>query len=431
MPKVLLIENDTSSAESISTCLSAQGADLITSGDGAEGVQLVRDGQFDLIILSVELPRVSGYSVCNKLKKDPTLASIPLILISSDATVETFSQHKKLKTRAEGYLHKPIDQGELLAEVSSHISLTDLVEEDVSMETVVMEFDGLEIDMDSTGSTEVSLDDDIAALDLPVLPDDDDDFLDEDVLGSLEVLDAMENGDMVGDDELVVSSIIEDDEDNEDDEVEIDLSSDESFESEELLIEDSVADSESAASGVSAILNSSTSYVSDGLLDTMRSEISELRHKVRGLEETLEAKELEFSERLLEESTRARQAIGDRQKVSQMEHDLEKAHAAMSGAEDKAKENTSQIKSLEERLQASKAGLDEFSSTIERLEKELKASQSSQDDAKNRVSDLEGKVGKLSQELSEGNEQRHKAREIISSMMQMLDDINHHPNSAD
>ena len=32
--------------------------------------KLVRDGEFDLIILSVELPRVSGYSVCNKLKKD-------------------------------------------------------------------------------------------------------------------------------------------------------------------------------------------------------------------------------------------------------------------------------------------------------------------------------------------------------------------------
>ena len=446
MPKILLIENDTSITESISQSLTAQGAEVTTSGDGAEGVQLVRDGEFDLIILSVELPRVSGYSVCNKLKKDPALASIPLVLMSSEATPETFAQHKKLKTRAEGYLHKPIDMAELRTLASEFASLTGVEEEDGPMETVIMDIEGLEVDlddMDMTSSEEVSLEEDIAALDLPILPEDDgdDELLDDDVLGSLEVLDAMENG--IGleaddsdelvidtdDDELVIDT--DDDElviDADDDDLEIDLSSDE-----DEVGEASEPPSPAAGSNGAAVAgpSPSSSYVSDGLFETMRSEINELRHKVRGLEETVEAKELEFSERLLEESTRARQAIGDRQKVSQLEHEMEKARSSMTVAENKAKENTSQISSLEENLQASKVGQDELSSTIERLKKELNDSKSSQDDSKSRVSELETKLEKLSQELLEGNEQRNQAREIISSMMQVLDDLNRYPNSAD
>lgn len=422
MSKILLIENDTSIADDIRHSLSAQGTEITTSGDGAEGVQLVRDGEFDLIILSVELPRVSGYSVCNKLKKDPALASIPLILTSSEATPETFAQHKKLKTRAEGYLHKPIDMGELRAAAGEFISLTGLDDDDEPMETVVMDIEGLEVDLDDidiTSFEEVSLEEDIAALDLPVLPDDGGGLLDDDVLGSLEVLDAMESGVELEIDETD-APIIDDDDD-----LEIELSSDEEETDEEP---ESAGDKAAVAPPAPS---PSSSYVSDGLLDTMRSEINELRQKVRGLEETVEAKELEFSERLLEESTRARQAIGDRQKVSQLEHEMEKGRSSMAASEARAKENASQISSLEESLQASKVGQDELSGTIDRLKKELLDSKDSQDDSQSRVSGLESKLEKLTQELVEGNQQRNQAREIISSMMQVLDDLNRYPNSAD
>ena len=68
----------------------------------------------DLILLSIELPRMNGFSVCNKLKKDPALKDVPLIIMSSESSDETFEQHKKLRTRAEDYVHKPIAFGELL-----------------------------------------------------------------------------------------------------------------------------------------------------------------------------------------------------------------------------------------------------------------------------------------------------------------------------
>jgi CheY-like chemotaxis protein len=112
---ILLIESDAAFAREISAALEARGFAVRTSGDGKEGLDLARDLRPDAVVLCVELPRMSGYSVCNKLKKDDALRSIPLLVISAEATPETFEQHRKLKTRAEDYLIKPFPP-ETLAE---------------------------------------------------------------------------------------------------------------------------------------------------------------------------------------------------------------------------------------------------------------------------------------------------------------------------
>src|SRR5258708_9438899 len=82
-----------------------------------------------------------GSSVCNKLKKDAGLKEVPLIIMSSESSDETFEQHKKLRTRAEDYIHKPIAFGELLrhiqgfvqigADASSEAEASIVIEEDI------------------------------------------------------------------------------------------------------------------------------------------------------------------------------------------------------------------------------------------------------------------------------------------------------------
>ena len=66
---------------------------------------------------------MNGFSVCNKLKKDPALKDVPLIIMSSESSDETFEQHRKLRTRAEDYVHKPIAFGELLAHIQPFVPL--------------------------------------------------------------------------------------------------------------------------------------------------------------------------------------------------------------------------------------------------------------------------------------------------------------------
>jgi CheY-like chemotaxis protein len=121
--KVLLIENDAAIASELSRALEARGLEVRVTGDGKEGLELVRDGRPDAVVLCVELPKMSGYSVCQKLKKDEALRSIPVVLTSAEATEDTFEAHRKLKARADDYLIKPYAPAALLQKLGALIQL--------------------------------------------------------------------------------------------------------------------------------------------------------------------------------------------------------------------------------------------------------------------------------------------------------------------
>jgi CheY-like chemotaxis protein len=182
MPKkILLIENDSAFAGAIAGALESVGFETRTAGDGNEGLDLAREWSPDAIVLCVEMPGVSGYLVCQKLKKSDQLKSIPLVLTSAEATEETFEKHRTLKARADEYLLKPYEPATLVDKLAALVGLPegsgagaeDHEEELVSLEEEI----GLE-------AAEGGPDAEIPGLDLQSLPDepspgaraDDDDF---------------------------------------------------------------------------------------------------------------------------------------------------------------------------------------------------------------------------------------------------------------
>src|SRR3954471_4935036 len=129
--KVLVFESDATFAADLRNELTKLGCSVQVVDDGNAGLQQASSAPQDLILLSIELPRMNGFSVCNKLKKDPALKYVPLIIMSSESSDETFEQHRKLRTRAEDYVHKPIAFGELLQHIQSFVRIGD----DTSVET--------------------------------------------------------------------------------------------------------------------------------------------------------------------------------------------------------------------------------------------------------------------------------------------------------
>ncbi len=132
--------------------LAAIGVETKVTTDGTEGVQLARTMVPNAIVLCVELNRISGYSICNKLKKDPELGRIPLILTSSQATEETFEQHKKLKTRAEAYLKKPYSDEELLGVLSPYLGGGASDEMEVALDELSVDMDDIAPEAPSPGA---------------------------------------------------------------------------------------------------------------------------------------------------------------------------------------------------------------------------------------------------------------------------------------
>jgi CheY-like chemotaxis protein len=123
MSGILFIDAEQPFADQTTSALRARGFSVQLMDDGKEGLDVAAANRPDLIVLCVELPKMSGYSICNKLKKDNDLKGIPLIITSKEATPETFAQHKKLKTRAEDYLIKPFSEADLLEKIGVLIAL--------------------------------------------------------------------------------------------------------------------------------------------------------------------------------------------------------------------------------------------------------------------------------------------------------------------
>lgn len=121
---LLCIEPDGATVGEIRRAFGSYGFRVESVPNGEQAIEWARAHNPALIILSVE-PRKVGYAVCNKLKRSPSLREIPLILISSEETAATFEQHKKLKSRAEEYLLKPLDMADLVAKVDALIGLED------------------------------------------------------------------------------------------------------------------------------------------------------------------------------------------------------------------------------------------------------------------------------------------------------------------
>ena len=121
---LLCIEPDGAAVGEIRRAFGAYGFRVESIPNGEQAVEWARTHNPALIVLSVE-PRKVGYAICNKLKRSPSLREIPLVLISAEETMATFEQHKKLKSRAEEYLLKPLDIRDLLAKADRLIALGD------------------------------------------------------------------------------------------------------------------------------------------------------------------------------------------------------------------------------------------------------------------------------------------------------------------
>src|SRR5579863_7471269 len=155
--KVLVFESDSAFAGELRNELGKLGCATTVVDDGNLGLQQAGSDRPDLILLSIELPRMNGFSVCNKLKKDPGLKDVPLIIMSSESSDETFEQHKKLRTRAEDYVHKPIAFGELLQHIQGFVEIQ-------NMATIAVDDSAIVIDEEiEVGASDYLIEDDGSA----------------------------------------------------------------------------------------------------------------------------------------------------------------------------------------------------------------------------------------------------------------------------
>lgn len=123
MFSALIIDADSSARSQIERTLAPYGFEFDYSEDAGEGVAHARDHAPDMIFLRVELPSASGFSVCNKLRRNDETKYIPLVMYAAEVADDVFEQHRNLRTRADGYLRMPLSSEQLVSTVGQIIEL--------------------------------------------------------------------------------------------------------------------------------------------------------------------------------------------------------------------------------------------------------------------------------------------------------------------
>ena len=113
--RILLVEDAPDVQLIVADLLRGYGHEVVVSGDGSEGSRLAREQQFDLMILDVMLPGVTGFELCREVRERGFDGGI--LMLTARAQVD--DRVEGLRTGADDYLIKPFDSKELLARVSA------------------------------------------------------------------------------------------------------------------------------------------------------------------------------------------------------------------------------------------------------------------------------------------------------------------------
>ena len=115
MRKILIVEDDQAMAVALRDGFKYKGYSVQVAGDGQAGLRLATEKHFDLIILDVMLPRLSGLDVCKQLRESGT--DIPIILLT--ARGQEIDKVMGLELGADDYITKPFSFMELMARVEA------------------------------------------------------------------------------------------------------------------------------------------------------------------------------------------------------------------------------------------------------------------------------------------------------------------------
>ncbi len=118
---ILVVDDDAVNTQVLDNHLTLNGYKVLRAVDGIDAIQVVNQTPPDLIVLDLMMPRMSGYEVCQKLRLEYDLVTLPIILLTAKNQIDDLKQG--FQSGANDYLLKPFDKEEFLARVQMHLRI--------------------------------------------------------------------------------------------------------------------------------------------------------------------------------------------------------------------------------------------------------------------------------------------------------------------
>ena len=118
--RILAVDDDPAALGALRQILTQRGYEVLTAGSGEEALGFLADQLFDLAILDVSLPGMSGYDVCRKIRKDTRTVDLPVIFLTAKALLMDMAEGED--AGSDLYLIKPVLATKLINMVGMFLS---------------------------------------------------------------------------------------------------------------------------------------------------------------------------------------------------------------------------------------------------------------------------------------------------------------------
>ena len=120
MTRILIIEDEDNIAVALEFLLAREGHAHSRHAEGGTALSAIRSERPDLVLLDVMLPDISGYEVVEKLRADPGLSGVRILLMTARGSI--VEKRRGLALGADGFIAKPFELSELRAEMTRLLS---------------------------------------------------------------------------------------------------------------------------------------------------------------------------------------------------------------------------------------------------------------------------------------------------------------------
>ena len=105
---ILIVDDEYSGRETLESILEGEGYNLVMAENGPQAIAKAKSILPDVILLDVMMPGMTGFEVCEKIRNDPQVAEIPIIILT--ALDDRDSLLTGLKAGADDFISKPFDR---------------------------------------------------------------------------------------------------------------------------------------------------------------------------------------------------------------------------------------------------------------------------------------------------------------------------------
>lgn len=139
-PKILVVDDEAGIRDLICDALSIGGFEVVSSPDGLQGLQQIREKRFDLLILDVNMPKMDGFALLEKIRADGS--TTPVIMLSARGQKVDINQG--LRLGADDYMTKPFGLEELSLRINAILKRTNKT----AAEMTVIKFGPIKMNLD-------------------------------------------------------------------------------------------------------------------------------------------------------------------------------------------------------------------------------------------------------------------------------------------